>query len=134
MHFRPWVKDDVAFVMSNWLRSFRNTPWAGCVPNHLFYDTYRVAVEQLIARGATIEVAELHGRLVAFVASETSPDGLCIIHAGYSKDPFVAMRPLEQLIDRAPGTKPGLYSFRTPQLERALDRNWRHAPETVRRR
>lgn len=132
--FRRWVKDDVAFVMSNWLRSFRNTPWAGCIPNHLYYDTYRVAVEQLIARGATIEVAEFSGRLLGFAASEVTRDGRSVIHALYVKDPFQSRGIDRELVNRASGTKPGFYTFRTPQLERALDRNWTHAPEIARRR
>lgn len=149
---------DVAFVMANWLRTWRTSPWAGCIANDEYHDVTRRAIEQLIARGAKIRVAEVPGsavvtgvdraqgqvdiavrpaRLAAFLCHEVTADGRTVAHAGFSKDPYLGLRPLERLAAEMPGSPPVLVTFRTPALTRALDSAglpWRHAPEVARRR
>lgn len=128
---------DVAFVMANWLRTWRTSPWAGCIANDEYHDVTRRCIEQLIARGARIRVAVLRDRLAGFLCHEVTADGRTVAHAGFAKDPYLGLRPLERLAAEMPGSPPVLVTFRTPALTRALDSAglpWRHAPEVARRR
>jgi hypothetical protein len=147
---------DVAFVMANWLRTWRTSPYAGCIANDEYHDVTRRAIEQLIARGAKIRVAEIPeqdvstpddraagalrvrpARLAGFLCHEVTADGRSVAHAGFAKDAYVALGPLERLVTEMPGAGPVLVTFRTPQLTRALEASglrWTHAPEVARRR
>ena len=125
---------DVAFIKSNWFRTWRRSPWAGVIPNNRFHEVTEEAIEQLIARGARLRVACIGERLVAFLCSEVTRDGRAVAHAGFAKDPYLALRPLERLVEEMPGARPVLVTFRTPQLIHALGEDWVHSPEVARRR
>jgi hypothetical protein len=131
---RNAVAGDVAFIKSNWFRTWRRSPWAGVIPNDKFHEVTEDAIEQIIRRGARLRVACIGERLVAFLCSELTRDGRAVAHAGFAKDPYLALRPLERLVDEMPGTRPVLVTFRTPQLIHALGTDWVHAPEVARRR
>jgi hypothetical protein len=131
---RDAVPGDVAFVMANWLRSWRTSPYAGVIPNHRYHDVTREAIEQLIARGAKIRVCTAGERLIAFLCHEVTRDGRAVAHFGFAKDPYLELHPLERLVDEMPGSRPVLVTFRTPQLLRALGPDAVHAPEVARRR
>jgi hypothetical protein len=128
---------DVAFVMANWLRTWRTSPWAGCIANDEYHDVTRRAIEQLLARGARIRVACARDRLAGFLCHEVTADGRTVAHAGFAKDVYLGLRPLERLVSEMPGSPPVLVTFRTPALTRALEAAgfaWTHAPEVARRR
>lgn len=51
-------------IFDSWARSFRKSPWAGCVPNHLWDMVSRAAASEIIDRGATVicAVTPIEGR------------------------------------------------------------------------
>lgn len=129
--YRAWTDDDARFVYSSWLDSWRKSRYAGCVPNHLYYETTRTAIEDLIGRGATVIVAELDGELLGFACGEAK-DGKKVHHYTYVKDPFLRKGVEERLLAALPGDEPGWFTFAQEWLLK--DRRWKHAPEIARRK
>jgi len=75
---------DEDFVFSSWLSSWRNSKWAGVIPNHLFADVTRVAVNQLLGRGAKVLMAtnpDDPQQLLGYVCFEPG-----VIHYCFTKD------------------------------------------------
>lgn len=139
VRFRPMLPDDVNFVKDSWLKSFRDSPWAGVVPNNLYTDTTNEAIEQLLARGAKVEVvsaAHDDNKILAWCCSEPVINGVAV-HYVYVKDPYRRKGLASALLERARGKaeceRPRcLYTFRTRPAQ--YFRDWQHCPEVARRR
>jgi len=130
---RPWTADidgEVAFVYDAWLQSWRQSKYAGVIPNHLYYDTQRTAIAELAARGATFLVAELNGELLGFACGEEK-DGKTVLHYIYVKDAFLRKGVEERLLAALPGSKPGWITYALAAFIK--DKSWKHAPEIARR-
>lgn len=126
---------DVPFFFDSWLRSWRQCPWAGVIPNNLYFQLTRSTIEQLVARGAEFKVACLASdpeRILGWICHEqTGPDA--VVHYAYTKDPYLGLGVTEALVAAIPGNKPGFYTFRYRQVVDAC-KGWRHAPEIARRK
>lgn len=136
--YRPAVADDFKFIFDSWLTSWRKSPWAGCIPNNLYFDLTRRAIEQLVARGAVFLVAcqaQSPSRILGWCCTElsTDPEPLTIAHYLYVKDPYVTLGIGAELVKRTAGAKPGFYTHRYRQVIDACPQ-FRHAPEIARRR
>lgn len=133
--FRKPHQGDFKFVFDSWLRSWRTSPWAGCIPNNVYYPLTRSAIEQLVGRGAEFIVACLAKapeRILGWVCYEQAgPEAL--VHYCYVKDPYLPLGIGEQLVGQVPGTKPGFYTYRYRQVVEAC-KGWRHVPEIARRK
>ncbi len=136
---REACEADVGFIMSSWKRSWRVSPWAGCIRNDEYFASISSTIEGLIARGATLQVACLagnEGRILGWCCSEVLADGTCAINYIYVKDPYLRLGIGDKLVNAAKGTKPGLYTFRFHQVAEAcpFSEGWRHSPEVARRK
>lgn len=49
--------DEFDLVFDAWANSFRKSPWAGCVPNHMWDAVSRAAASDILDRGALVLVA-----------------------------------------------------------------------------
>lgn len=143
IEYRGARADDIRFIFDSWLRSWRKSPWAGVIPNNLYFPLTRGTIEQLVARGATFTVACLAAdpeRILGWICHEQSgPEA--VVHYLYVKDPYLSLGIGDALIARIPGNKPGFYTFRYRQVvdacqpARTKDREgWVHAPEIARRK
>lgn len=130
---RKRIPSDLAFVFDSWMKSWRTSKWAGVIPNHLYFETQRVLIEDLIARGAWILVAHPEGQVDTIIgwACAEQKDERCVLHYIYVKDPFLGLGIAEKLLDALPGRKPGFITHKLPN--KAL-KEWRHTPEIVRRK
>lgn len=130
---RDRTADDLAMVFDSWLKSWRVSKWAGCIPNHLYFETQRVLIEDLIARGAAIRIAYPSGRpeVILGWACGEEKEGKCVLHYLYVKDPFIGMGIPETLLAALPGAKPGFITHKLPLKE---IKEWRHTPEIARRK
>lgn len=130
------VADEVEFVVDSISKSFRSSPWAGVIPNHLWHAVMRSTVSGLLERGAQVLAARAAGRVVGYVLFEPKGDDL-VLHWAYTKDPFRRTGVARRLLVQA-GAVPGrrvFYTLRTrstPWLTRGL--NAVHAPEIARRK
>lgn len=138
---REGVADDAGFIMSSWKRSWRVSPWAGCIRNDEYYASISSTIEGLVARGAYFLVAvpaegEFNSRILGWCCTEVLGDGTCAIHYVYVKDPYLRLGIGEKLVSAAKGTKPGIFSFRFSQVAEACPfaEGWRHSPEIARRK
>lgn len=138
--YRDARPDDISFIFDSWLRSWRNSPWAGIIPNNLYFALTRNVIEQLVARGAKLEVACLAAdpdRILGWCCSEQTGED-AVIHYCYTKDPYLNLGINESLVARASGKKPGFYTFRYRQVVDACQPQgkdgWHHTPEIARRK
>lgn len=49
--------DELPLVFDSWSRSFKKSPWAGCIPNHLYPEVSRATISEILDRGAKVIVA-----------------------------------------------------------------------------
>lgn len=139
--FRSAKPEDLPFLFDSWMNSWRKCPWAGCIPNNLFFPLQRSAIEQLIGRGATFEIAcraadENH--ILGWICKETSKEAIpkCIVHYIYTREAYLPFGIGEELVKRCEGEKPGYYTYRYRQVSDTCDfrKGWRHIPEIARRK
>lgn len=137
VHYRDLEPGDVSFVLDSWIKSFRDSPWAGVVPNHRFFDITHEVIEELLQRGAKVEVAAAKHdptRILGWVCYEPVKGGTAI-HYLYVKDPFRLQGLGRSLLERANESTPNgskFYTFRTRAA--AYFPEWRHVPEIARRK
>lgn len=98
MKFDDAKPDELALVFDSWARSFQKSPWAGCVPNHLYPQVSRAVSSEIVDRGARVLVAHVElpdggRRVLGYSVSEPEkrvlhwlfvkkdyrkPSGLCV--------------------------------------------------------
>lgn len=138
---REVLPADVPFIMDSWAKSWRVSPWAGCIPNNRFHEVHRSTVEDLVGRGAKFLVLSPDTQpevVVGWICYELDKRGITVCHYLYVKDPYKLSQGLQEtagrLLEATPGQKPGLYTHRTKAIVEALGRGWIHAPEVARRK
>ena len=137
--FRAIDPSEVNLVLDSWARSFRNSDYAGTVPNHLWYPTVRETVASLISRGAKLEAVVVGGRVWAWLCYEHKPSGDAtdvVLHYGYTKDPFRRQGLMRQLVARALDSCAGsvFYTHRTRHSRYMVPKSAIFAPEIARRK
>ena len=130
---RTHKAEDIAFIFDTYLKSWRMSKWAGTIPNHLYFETQRQALEGLIGRGARVVVAHPDGHDDAILgwAIGEEKEGKCVVHYVYIKDSYAGFQVADHLLAALPGSKPG---FMTHKMYLASLRDWVHAPEMARRK
>lgn len=130
---RPVKATDLNFVFDSWMKQWRQSPWAGTIPNHMYYETQRTLIEDLIARGARIVVAYPEGRedVILGWACGEEKEGKTVLHYAYVKDPFLGLGIQTRLVSQLPGTSPGFVTHVLPYREFS---KWQHVPEMARRK
>jgi GNAT superfamily N-acetyltransferase len=111
--------------------SWRTSRYAGVVRNNDYYTVTRSVIEDLLARGAVVLVADAGPSLLGFACGEEK-DGVTVMHYIYVKDPFHGFGVEEKLLEALPGRKPGFFTFFLHRLGKL--KAWRHAPEIARRK
>lgn len=131
MKVRPFTQDDVPFIFNSWLKSFRTSPFAGVIPNHLYYEVYRTTIEDLIARGAEVLVAcdsAKETRILGYICFEPN-----CLHYLYVKDPYLKLGVSDLLITESGLLPTAFYTFKYRQVESALPQG-KWVPEIARRK
>lgn len=57
MQFDSPTAEEYPFIYDSWARSFKKSPWAGCIPNHLYDMVSRAAASDILNRGARVVLA-----------------------------------------------------------------------------
>ncbi len=138
--FREPRASDVPFILDSWIRSFRESPWAGVIPNNQFYSVTRDAIEGLLARGAKLTVACSRvdeDQILGWTCLETVRDGTAC-HFTYTKDPFRKRGLATGLITNGSHSPQEgdrrFYTFRTRCSGYFARSGWVHEPAIARRR
>ncbi len=136
--------DELKLVYDAWGNSFRKSPWAGCVPNHLYDSVSRETARSIIDRGALVLVAvtPIAGaedefpavrRVMGFAVAEPHRN---VLHFLYVKNNYRGTGRGSALLDEV--TKdfdPELdyvYTHRTRASSRFLGDKWRWDPVPAR--
>lgn len=127
---------EIELVMDSVAKSFRTSPWAGIVPNHMWFPVCRAAVTGLLERGARVTVARSAGRVLGYILHEEK-DGSPVVHFVYVKDWARRQGLAKALLDRV-GAVRGTRVFYTHKtgMTKWLAKGYIavHAPEMARRK
>lgn len=142
--FRAFRPEDMKCVTDNWLKAFRDSPYAGCVTNDQYFDVHYETLRQLFTRGTKILVAcnkDDVDQIIGWVAVEDVKGGVAV-HFVYVKDGFrkrglgteLVRRAVDAYCTRNNVVSPRrFYTFRT-RASSYLFRDWQHEPAIVRRK
>lgn len=112
------LEADYPLVLDSWLKSTRDEPWAGNVPNNLASAVLQESLKQLLARGAKVLVAanpERDNQVVGWICAEPGREAEKVVHMIYVKKPFRRNGIARELL-RAVGlqpTDPFPFTYRT---------------------
>jgi hypothetical protein len=133
-HIRPAKKEDVAFLLDSWMKSWRVNKFSGCIPNNEFYSVTRNNIENLVARGSKFRVAVLdkdEDAILGWICYEKLKSGDDCVHYMYVKDPYLKMGIGNKLADEVAST--GFFSYHFHQVTDFF-RKFKWAPEIARRK
>ncbi len=120
--------------MDSWLRSFRDSWFAGTIPNDLYYDLYRKIITERV-RGRTgaktyVCVAPDDDSVILGFACVEPPG---IVHYVYVKDVFRKKGVARALVTHAGIREPAQYTFRTKHGANAVStHNFQYNPFLIR--
>jgi hypothetical protein len=101
-------EDDLPDVVHTWLSSFRNSKWAGTIPNNLFNEVQARAIRQLFDRGATVTCCVNPLRpeqVLGWICTETTRKGEPVVHYVFVK-PSVRQHGIARTLFAATGIDP----------------------------
>lgn len=143
MRFDTPTADEMPLVYDYWARSYKKSPWAGCVLNKDYDTVTRNTIEEILNRGARVIVAvedlpDGARRVIGYSVSEPARG---VLHWLCIKEKFRGLGLGKALLAetlRAFGEGENdpewTYSFRTPSSERFLRHvgGLRHDPVSAR--
>lgn len=93
---RPWqiralpdATEIPSVVVESWLGAYRESPWAGVVPNNVYAAVYSEAIRQLVARGALLFMAvnpANPAHILGYMCCEWTRDQVPVVHFMFVKD------------------------------------------------
>lgn len=120
MQFDSPTPSELPLVYDSWARSYRKSPYAGCVPNHLWDQVSRTSISEILNRGArvVVMVTPVEGsddrRVIGYSVSEPAKQ---ILHWLYVKDDYrgngFGRELLRETIRAFDPRKPWTYTHRT---------------------
>jgi GNAT superfamily N-acetyltransferase len=128
MKFDLALPDEYSFVFDSWARSFQKSPWAGCIPNHLYPQVSRAASSEIVDRGARVLVAYVDlpdggRRIMGYSVSE--PDRR-VLHWLFVKKDFRGMGIGSALLAETCPDGEWSYTFRTRASTKFLGPRFEH--------
>lgn len=136
-YIRPPTPSDERYIRSTWESAYRNSPWAGTIPNNLFSSVVTETINQLILRGMKLLVCSNPAnpeQLLGWIAYEASPSGGVCCHAAFTKPLFRSLGVNSHLLAAA-GVGPEATFFYTHKTQSC--KYWkrgRYRPEIARRK
>jgi hypothetical protein len=134
---RPLGSAEHNLVLATWIKEFRASPYAGCLPNHVSTSIIRSCIDDLIKAGATLRGVFEGETCLGWVCEDLvlDPTGLeqPVIHFIYTRSgvkPEVAKAVREALVP----VSGGIYTYRTKTITDYLGPTWRHRPGIARSR
>jgi GNAT superfamily N-acetyltransferase len=140
MEFSSPTADEYDFLYDSWILSFKKSPFAGCVPNSLWFDTQRATIREVLDRGATVLVAStpISGReaeypavrrVMGYVVAEPAHK---VLHWLYVKNDYRGMGIGSALLRAVSPSGEWEYSHRTKASAGFLGSRFHWNPVTAR--
>lgn len=116
---RPATQNDVPFIFSAWLKSYRNNPWVKNAPNAVYYKYHHELVEKMLSRSATIiaHPDDDPEQILGFAVFEER-GGLVVCHYVYVKQPFRRQNIASEILNAVP--RIDFYSAHNGRTHRSL--------------
>lgn len=130
----PTVADE-KYIRQTWISSYRNSPWAGTIPNNLFEDICTETYNQLILRGMKLLVCSNPAnptQLLGWLAYEVSSAGEVALHYAFTKPLFRQLGIISHLLSVADIDGSFFYTHKTPSAK--FFKGGKFRPEIARRR
>jgi hypothetical protein len=108
---------DLPRLFESWVGTYRNSPWAGTVPNTHYRETQMSTIEHLLGRGSKILVAsnaERPEQVVGWICFEDSSRGDRVVHYLFTNAPFTKRGVATALLAAAEVPSNFTYTHRTP--------------------
>lgn len=84
--YRNLKLNDINFIYSTWLKSYRQSPWAESMSNDIFFSQHKVLIDSIIARPTASVIVicnpEDEEQVYGYLVSEAN---LSILHFAYIK-------------------------------------------------
>lgn len=129
-------EDEFKYILDTWISSYRDSPWAGCIPNNVFPFVTEAAIKQLLERGAQLRVAynpERETQLLGWMCTETTRTGENVIHYAFTKSDFRKIGVFSSLKNASGITGRFAYTYRTRD-SKYIATNAVYAPMIARRK
>lgn len=96
MHVRAARPDDVAFITSSWLKSYRDAPAVKNCPNSLYYAAQHEVLNVIVPRAVTLVVTTEaldkpimgKGIILGYMCAEMTAERILVVHYIYIKRDF----------------------------------------------
>jgi len=136
--------DEYSLVYDSWARSFRKSPWAGCIPNHLYDQVSRAGIADILDRGARVvcavqELDEGARRVMGYAVSEPNVLHWLFVkrdYRGFGVGSALLRETIRDWLPPGEGNPQWVYTHRTNASARFLARHpfvWDPVPARVKR-
>ncbi len=139
MRFDSPEPEEMALVYDAWARSWKKSPWSGCILNKDYDSVSRNTIAEILDRGARVicAVQDIEGgrRVLGYSVSEPA---IAVLHWLYVKGTYrvpglqVGSQLLAETVKAFPDNQDWTYSHRTPASAKFLGPRWSHDPVTAR--
>lgn len=126
--------EEYSLIYDSWARSFRKSPWAGCVPNHLWDQVSRACIGELLNRSLVIvavkDLEDGKRRVMGYSVSEPGT-----LHWLYVKDDYRGMGIGKRLLEfTTAGWEQFVYTHQTRASRKFLGSkfHWDPVPARIR--
>lgn len=127
IHVRPLEEEDLPFIFSSWLRSYRASAFAKRIKKDVYFLWHQLVVERILARpSVSTIVACLDGHpdvILGFIVFEKVKDEPKIIHYAFVKESFRRMGITKTLMIGTGIRGPFFFSHWTYALDPIFDKN-----------
>ena len=128
---------DERYIKQTWISSYRNSPWAGTIPNNLFDSVCAETYGQLILRGMKLRVCSNPAnpeQLLGWIAFETSPNGDVVVHHAFTKPLFRQLGINSHLLAAAGVTEGASFFYTHKTQSSKYLKGGKYRPEIARRK
>lgn len=136
MKLAPIAADELPLVFDSWAKSYRKSPWAGTVPNHLWDTVSRACSSEILERGArvTAAVVDLPDGTRRVMGYSVSEPGRSVLHWLFVKRDYRGQGVGRALLTAAITGMAGqlYYSHRTKASSKFLGPGWTWDPTSAR--
>jgi GNAT superfamily N-acetyltransferase len=128
------VADEFSLIIDSWASSFRSSPWAGCIPNHLYNGVTRAGISEILGRPGTVvkvAVADIENgrRVIGYSVSEPKQHTL---HYLYVKRDYRNLGVGTAILEATAPLGEWRYTYRTLASQRFLGPRFVHNPVSAR--
>lgn len=134
---RPPTLADERYIRATWVSSYRNSPWAGTIPNNLFDSVCAETYAQLILRGMSLRVCSNPAnpeQLLGWIAFEAAADGSVCVHHAFTKPLFRQLGINSHLLAAAGVTEGASFFYTHKTQSSRFLKGGKYRPEIARRR